>query len=723
MRLRLSRRTSVALVAVAALAAALVVGFDRYVRARVAEEAERHHLDVSVVSVRPTWSGVRLVGVRARPRGVDAIDARFDEIRVDVARSGVTAVRAHGGSVDLLATESALAVSLRTWRAALPTSHRESPSARRPPISVEAMTIRWPARHLDATGAHARRDAEGAVVIGADDVGVEAHGVAVRAESLYVTLDAAHGVRRVTAARATVSYDALATATPSPTATPTPIATPTPTAPELRALRSRARELAALLASPLPSGADVTIDSLSIAPRLAGDGLSVGPGSLRVLRSDDRVTLTFATLPGATATPLALQADLPLDEGDVHVSLDGGPVPIALLGIRDGVAGLGDLDRATVEGKADLALASTGDLFSFDADLRVRDLALTQRRLAKKTLRGLHLGLRARGSFDAAKVLRLDETDLSMDRAHVLARGTIDLSGARAGASLSIEIPTTDCQALLDSAPAALLPTVQGVRLNGALAARAKVAFALRKIDDMTLDWSVDTTCKVTSVPSHLARDRFKRPFTHRLYSPRGEVREVTLGPGTPSWTPLGAMSRFLPISIVMTEDGGVFRRDGFNRAQIKYAVVTDLKERRFARGASTLTMQLAKNIFLSRDKLLARKLEELVLTLYLSQFFSKEEILELYLNVVELGPDVYGVRAGAAHYFGKGPGNLSLSESLFLASMLPSPVKLHGLKSASGVPDVYVASFHHLMDLAKQSGLISEQELEAGKAETIVFR
>jgi membrane peptidoglycan carboxypeptidase len=261
------------------------------------------------------------------------------------------------------------------------------------------------------------------------------------------------------------------------------------------------------------------------------------------------------------------------------------------------------------------------------------------------------------------------------------------------------------------------------MHLDGAFAARARVDFVLAKAQSAKVAWSVDAACTVTDVPPHLAHARFERPFSHKLYSPRGEVREETLGPGTASWTPLRAMSRFLPIAVVMTEDGGVFRRDGFNRAQIEYAFATDLAERRFARGASTLTMQLAKNLFLSRDKVLSRKLEEIVLTLYLSQRFTKDDILELYLNVVEFGPDIYGVRAAAAHYFGKGPANLTLAESLFLASLLPSPVKLHGLKNPNGVPDAYTASFHHLMDLAQKAGLITEAEMETGKAETIVFR
>lgn len=727
MRIRPSRRTLVALGATLALAAVACVGLDRWVRARVALEAERRHLVVEIGAVRPTWSGVRLVGAHVRLRGVDGVDARFDEVRVDAASDlRVRAVLVRGGAIDLSGDDERLAASLRAWQSDLPRPTGEH--AQGAAMSLEGVAVRWPARGLDASGVGVRRT-DGGLAIDVGRAAVTFASIDVRAEDAHVMVDRSLRLRSARASRVDVAYDPNALPpsaldAPAAQADAQPSASaprPRPEIAVLAALRARARAAASLVAAKLPSGADVAIDALAISPR--GDGLALGPGALAISRDDARVVASFRTRPGAGGTPLSVRVDLPLADGDVRVSLDGGPVSLALLGLRDGTAGLGDLDRAAIEGKAELVLAPAGDSLAFDVDLRARDLALTQRRLAKETIRGLHVGARARGTISDAGVVRIDDADVSMDRAHVVVRGTVDVSTARAGASLAIEVPRTDCQALLDSAPATLLPTVQGLRMEGTLAARARVAFQLRRVDDLSLDYDVDATCKVTDVPPHLARDRFRRPFTHRFYSPRGEAREALIGPGTPRWTPLGAMSRFLPAAVVMTEDGGVFRRDGFNRAQIKYAVVTDLKERRFARGASTLTMQLAKNVFLSRDKVLARKLEEIVLTVYLSQRFSKEDILELYLNVVEFGPDVYGVRDAAAHYFGKGPANVTLSEALFLASMLPSPVRLHALKSPRGVPEAYTASFHHLMDLARQSGLITETDLEAGKAETLVFR
>ena len=132
---------------------------------------------------------------------------------------------------------------------------------------------------------------------------------------------------------------------------------------------------------------------------------------------------------------------------------------------------------------------------------------------------------------------------------------------------------------------------------------------------------------------------------------------EETTGPGSDNWTPLDEISPYMQVAVLTTEDGGFLKHHGFNRASIRSSIVANLKARRFARGASTITMQLAKNLFLSRDKTLSRKLEEVVLTDYLEQTFSKDELMELYLNVIEFGPAVYGITAAAEHYFGRTPG------------------------------------------------------------------
>ena len=146
------------------------------------------------------------------------------------------------------------------------------------------------------------------------------------------------------------------------------------------------------------------------------------------------------------------------------------------------------------------------------------------------------------------------------------------------------------------------------------------------------------------------------------------------MGPDNPSWVPLTEISSHLRNAILSGEDFSFYSHKGVDWFELRESLLKDLRERRFSRGASTITQQLAKNLFLSRDKTVKRKVSELVLARRLEKALTKDRILELYLNVVELGDMVYGVGAGARHHFGKQPSELSLRESTFLAAMLPGP-------------------------------------------------
>jgi membrane peptidoglycan carboxypeptidase len=177
-----------------------------------------------------------------------------------------------------------------------------------------------------------------------------------------------------------------------------------------------------------------------------------------------------------------------------------------------------------------------------------------------------------------------------------------------------------------------------------------------------------------------------------------------------------------MQVAVLTTEDGGFLHHRGFNRPSIRSSIVANLKARRFVRGASTITMQLAKNLFLSRDKTLARKLEEVVLTEYLEQTFSKDELMELYLNVIEFGPAVYGITNASEYYFGRSPGDLNLAESLFLSSLLPSPIRYGAMRDLPQLPEGWTRMLHSMMQMEEKRGLITDAELAEGQSESIVF-
>ena len=145
-------------------------------------------------------------------------------------------------------------------------------------------------------------------------------------------------------------------------------------------------------------------------------------------------------------------------------------------------------------------------------------------------------------------------------------------------------------------------------------------------------------------------------------------------GPRQQVWVSYGAISDHLKKAILISEDAAFFSHKGVDVNELKEAIKRDWETLSFKRGGSTITMQLAKNLYLNPSKNPLRKLKEIVIAWQLEQALSKRRIFEVYLNVVEFGRNIYGVEAAAHHYFGKSAATLDPLESATLAALLPSP-------------------------------------------------
>ena len=145
-------------------------------------------------------------------------------------------------------------------------------------------------------------------------------------------------------------------------------------------------------------------------------------------------------------------------------------------------------------------------------------------------------------------------------------------------------------------------------------------------------------------------------------------------------WTPISKISPYLARSAVAAEDEGFCTHNGFDRAAIERAwqsyVGADEDEKATLRGGSTISQQTAKNVFLWPGRTWVRKALEAWITVYIETIWTKKRILEVYLNVVEWGPGIYGAEAAARHHFHKSASALDAHEAALLASVLPSPLK-----------------------------------------------
>lgn len=142
-------------------------------------------------------------------------------------------------------------------------------------------------------------------------------------------------------------------------------------------------------------------------------------------------------------------------------------------------------------------------------------------------------------------------------------------------------------------------------------------------------------------------------------------------------WVPLKQISKYGVGAIVLSEDWGFWNHQGIDANQIKIALKEMIESKRF-RGASTITQQMVKNVYLSEKKSLWRKVHEFILTQKVEQVMTKARILEIYLNCIEFGPGVYGIKDASYHYFKKAPSNLTPKEGAFLAMLLPSPKRYY---------------------------------------------
>ena len=155
-----------------------------------------------------------------------------------------------------------------------------------------------------------------------------------------------------------------------------------------------------------------------------------------------------------------------------------------------------------------------------------------------------------------------------------------------------------------------------------------------------------------------------------------GPHRPVDVSLASPDFIALRDVPPLFVRTLLLSEDAGFYGHRGIDLRELPTALLTNWSRGGAARGASTITQQLAKNLFLSRDKQVGRKLQELAITFLLESALGKDRILEIYLNIIEWGPDLRGLRPAARRYFGREPRDLTPAEMAFLVAIIPGPIK-----------------------------------------------
>lgn len=252
---------------------------------------------------------------------------------------------------------------------------------------------------------------------------------------------------------------------------------------------------------------------------------------------------------------------------------------------------------------------------------------------------------------------------------------------------LSINLPETPCQIFLDALPAQAFPFLHGFTLQGTLSSALEMQ--LIKKDAPIAQLGAQTFgCQLEKIPESFSRERLITGRTQPVANDQESGNPAMAALKSTDFVPLSEIPEAFLQGLISAEDGGFWQHEGFRWRALQAALQANLKAGRVVYGASTLTMQLVKNLYLSHERVLSRKIQELYLAWALEQILSKEEILEIYANIVEFGPDMRGIWRASQGYFGKKPRDLSVAESLYLASILPSPHRSFASHYCSGQLD-----------------------------------
>lgn len=344
-----------------------------------------------------------------------------------------------------------------------------------------------------------------------------------------------------------------------------------------------------------------------------------------------------------------------------------------------------DYGQTSVDTKVHLDVSRTGA--SFAGEFHLRGLNVGHPMIADKEVHGLDLAGHIDGSYDrTTRKLALTRGDFLARDVPFSITGTViqDPVRGREGVArgpgnlqqlgLRLVIPPIDCQRVLAAIPSEMAPYMAGYKLRGVFDTDVQLAIDWNDLDATRLDGHVGIKhCRVTDQPADSPK-RLLQEFEHYVEVDKGEWMSFVVGPSNADFVPFADISPYLIKSVMSTEDSAFYAHKGFIVREFRSALVSDLKAGKFRHGASSITMQMVKNVLLYREKTLARKLQELFLTWHVENTLEKDRILEIYFNVIEFGPGLYGIGAATKHYFGKPAKDINPVEAAFFSSILPSP-------------------------------------------------
>jgi hypothetical protein len=279
---------------------------------------------------------------------------------------------------------------------------------------------------------------------------------------------------------------------------------------------------------------------------------------------------------------------------------------------------------------------------------------------------------------------------------------------------LKITSPKMKTQDFITSLPDGLFTHFQGMKATGDFDYKLDFMFNKNRPNTIVFKSNVNKqNVKITKY-GNIDLAKLNGEFTYRAVDNGVLQRPVFVGASNPYYTPLDQISPYLQKCVLTSEDPSFMSHRGFINEAFKQSILKNIRTKKFSRGASTISMQLVKNVFLTREKTLSRKLEEILLVYIIesNRITSKQRMLEVYFNVIEWGPNIYGIGEAAEFYFQKRPADLNVQECLFLATIIPKPKKFMWQFDQQGLQKSYATKHQtFLRNLMFRRGLLIPED------------
>jgi hypothetical protein len=352
-----------------------------------------------------------------------------------------------------------------------------------------------------------------------------------------------------------------------------------------------------------------------------------------------------------------------------------------------------DWESLKLDGEAELTRQRAG-WHSEIREMTLEGLSIESRHLSRQRVRFDKLGLDAD--------LRLHDGNHSAVLAISHGAASVQFSGNHSadGLDLRAELAPLGCQEFIDAAPRGLFQLLEGMQVAGELEGDATLSLNWETLHTwvaeqeaakhegrmpneevpepghLEFEFPLLESCRVVREAPGLSVAKIKGAHRHRFTGANGHEYQRVLAPGAPNFAPMVSSQHFSRAFTIL-EDARFWVHDGFDREHIERALWHDLSVGAMARGASTITQQTARNLWLGIQRSASRKLQEAFLAARLEKEVGKRRIMEIYMNIIELGPEVYGIEQASHFYFGRPARDLNLLEALHIASLAPSPVRL----------------------------------------------